>query len=123
MRDHSSSDAAKAVRRTRQQQRKAQADDPLAERARLVAFWRKCAETNRGYIPHNGAWWFSLLTQPGFRHLLMPRLRAIRNERESAWKARHAAELHGSAQQFAQRKAEAAAAKARANQPQMELLT
>ena len=122
MRDYTTSDDAKAVRRARQQLRKGQADDALAERARLVAFWRKCAETNRAYIPHNGAWWFSFLTQPGFRRLLMPRLQASRNERDRERKARYAAELRESAQRFAQIKAERAAAKARDKHPQMDLL-
>ena len=121
-RDYSSSDEAKAVRRSRQQLRKAQADDPLAERVRIIAFWRACADTNRAYLPHNGAWWWPFLIQPGYRRLLMPRLRASRNERERARKAQYAAELRESAQRFAQIKAERAAAKVRASQPQMELI-
>lgn len=121
-RDYSSSDEAKAVRRSRQQLRKAQADDPPAERVRIIAFWRKCAETNRAYIPHNGAWWWPFLIQPGYRRLLMPRLRASRDERDSARKAQYAAEMRESARRFAQIKAERAAAKVRASQPQMELI-
>ena len=121
-RDYSSTDEAKSVRRSRQELRTAQADDPLAERVRIIAFWRKCAETNRAYTPHNGAWWWSFLIQPGYRRLLTPRLRASRDERDRASKAQYAAELRESAQRFAQIKAERAAAKVRAGQPQMELI-
>ena len=61
--NHSATDEAKAVRRARLAMRRDQGDDLLAERVRLIAFWRKCAETNRNYTPHNGAWWFPFLTQ------------------------------------------------------------
>ena len=120
--NHEFTAEAQAARKARQLLRKSQADDPLAERVRIIAFWRKCAETNRAYLPHNGAWWWSFLIQPGYRRLLMPRLRASRDERDRARKAQYAAELRESAQRFAQIKAERAAAKVRASQPQMELI-
>ena len=118
--NHEFTAEAQAARKARQLLRKSQADDPLAERVRIIAFWRKCAETNRAYTPHNGAWWWPFLVQPGYRRLLMPRLRADRDERGRASKAQYAAELRESAQRFAQNKAERAAAKARASQPQQE---
>jgi hypothetical protein len=121
--DYTANDEARATRRARQQLRKTQADDPLAERVRLIKFWRLCAETNRCYAPHNGAWWWPFLTQPGFRRLLMPKLRARVDAQHRATREKYAAELRESSRRFAQVKAERAAAKVRAKLPQMELLT
>lgn len=123
MRDYTISPEAKAQRLARQLLRKSQPDDPLAERVKKIEFWRKCAETNRGYLPHNGAWWWTFTMQPGFRHLLMPKLRAMITAREKACRDQHAAKMRESAQRFAQIKAERTAEKARAKTPQMELLT
>ena len=81
MRNYSDTIEAKAVRARRQALRRGQAIDPLAERARLVAFWRKCAETNPAYRPHNGAWWHVFTWNPSFRRLLLPTLRKAERAR------------------------------------------
>ncbi len=94
---------AKAVRARRHSLRRGQGDDPLAKRAGLIAFWRKCAETNPAYRPHNGCWWWVFTWNVAFRDLLMPKLRET-------------------ARQWARLKAERAAAKARAKLPQLDLL-
>lgn len=120
MRDYTLSDEAKAKRRERIALRRCQADDPLRERARLVAFWRKCAETNRHYAPHHGAWWAVFMYHPAWRWTVMPRLRQRIDERERAHNAAYAAELRESARRFAVVKA--AAAKARATAPQRDML-
>lgn len=122
MKDHTATDEAKAVRAQRRQQRRNQADDPLAERARLIAFWRGCAVTNRQYIPHNGAWWGSFMWQPHWRWLVMPKLRAQLDARDKAQRDKYAAELRESARRWTLVKAERAAAKRRAHSPQRQLL-
>jgi len=122
MRDYTASDEAKAVRNRRRQLQRDQRDDPLAKRAKLVAFWRKCAETNRGYIPHNGAWWWSFTTQPGFRWTLMPCLRAMLDARDKAHRDQYAAEMRESSRRWQHIKAERVAAKARAKAPQRDLI-
>jgi hypothetical protein len=122
MKNHSDTPEAKAVRSVRQQRRRNQRDDPLAKREKLIAFWRKCAITNRGYIPHNGCWWWVFTWNGSFRHLLMPALRARLDERDRAEKKRYQAELQETAIKWTQTKAERAAAKARSKLPQLDLL-
>lgn len=109
---------AKAVRSRRQALRRGQGIDLLAERARLVAFWRKCAETNPAYRPHNGAWWSVFTWNPCFRRLLLPTLRARQDARDRAHREQYAAELRESSRKWEQQKA----AKARAKLPQLDLL-
>ncbi len=113
---------AMAVRARRRALRRGQGDDPLAERARLVAFWRTCAETNPAYRPHNGAWWWVFTWNPCFRRLLLPTLRARQDTRERARKERHASELREYSRKWEQQKAERMAAKVRAKLPQLDLL-
>ena len=113
---------AKAVRSRRQALRRGQGIDLLAERARLVAFWRKCAETNPAYRPHNGAWWSVFTWNPCFRRLLLPTLRARQDARDRAHREQYAAELRESSRKWEQQKAERKAAKARAKLPQLDLL-
>lgn len=113
---------AKAVRARRQALRRGQAIDPLAERARLVAFWRKCAETNPAYFPHNGAWWHVFTWNLSFRRLLLPTLRARQDACDRARREQYAAELRESSRKWEQTKAERKAAKARAKLPQLDLL-
>ena len=120
--DHSATQEADATREARQRMRRAQRDDPLAERVRIISFWVKCSETNRHYLPFKGAWWHPFITQPGFRRLLMPRLRAILDTHDRESRDRYAAEMRESAARFARIKAERAAAKARAAAPQLDLL-
>lgn len=113
---------AKAVRSRRQASRRGQGIDLLAERARLVAFWRKCAETNPAYRPHNGAWWSVFTWNPCFRRLLLPTLRARQDARDRVHRDQYAAELRESSRKWEQQKAERKAAKARAKLPQLDLL-
>lgn len=113
---------ANAVRSRRQALRRAQGIDLLAERARLVAWWRKCAETNSAYRPHNGAWWSVFTWNPSFRRLLLPSLRARLDARDRAHRDQYAAELRESLRKWEQKKAERQAAKARAKLPQLDLL-
>lgn len=108
----------KAVRSHRQALRRGQGIDLLAERARLVAFWRKCAETNPAYRPHNGAWWSVFTWNPCFRRLLLPTLRARQDARDRVHREQYAAELRESSRKWEQQKA----AKARAKLPQLDLL-
>lgn len=122
MKNHADTLEAKAVRSRRRALRRAQAIDVLAERARLIAFWRHCAETNSAYRPHNGAWWHSFAWHPSFRRLLMPDLRARLDARDKARSDQYNTELRDSARQWAQKKAERAAAKARAKLPQLDLV-
>lgn len=83
--NHFDTDEARIKQRHRRVMRKAQGIDILAERQRLVKFWKKCAETNRHYGAC-GAWWRPFIVQPGFRHLLMPTLRAKLDARDKAWR-------------------------------------
>jgi hypothetical protein len=122
MRDYTATDEAKVKRAARAALRKRQAKDPLADRERLVELWRGWAQTNRQHAPSSGAWWRPFITQPGFRWLLMPRLRAMLDGREKARRAQHAAEMRAYSQRWAQVKAERTAAKARASNPQLDLL-
>lgn len=121
--DHSATAEAKAARQARRDLQSGQRRDPLAERMRLIGFWRACAETNRAYIPHNGAWWRPFTIQPGFRWVLMPSLRARIEARERAWEEKYRAELRESSRRWQRIKAERAAEKVRAKKPQMDLLT
>jgi len=122
MRNHADTPEAKAVRYERRMMRRGQKGDPLAERERLITFWRKCAITNRAYIPHNGCWWWVFTWNGSFRHLLMPELRSRLDERDRLAKQRYRDELRESAAKWSQTKAERAAAKARSKLPQMDLL-
>ncbi len=111
-----------AVRARRRALRRGQAIDPLAERARLIAFWRQCAETNPAYRPHNGAWWHVFTWNPSFRRLLLPTLRARQDARDRSHREQYAAELRETCRQWEQKKAERKAARARAKLPQSDLL-
>jgi hypothetical protein len=113
---------AKAIRTHRRALQRGQQIDALAERARLIAFWRKCAETNAAYAPHNGAWWWVFTWNPSFRRLLLPSLRARQDARDRAHREQYETELRESARKWAQQKAERRAAKARAKLPQLDLL-
>ncbi|MFA7254417.1 MAG: hypothetical protein WC107_07780 [Patescibacteria group bacterium] len=119
---YADSTEAKAARVRRAALRRGQDIDPLAERARLVAFWRKCAETNPAYRPHNGAWWSVFTWNPCFRRLLLPTLRARQDARDREHREQYAAELRESSRKWEQQKAERKAAKARAALPQLDLL-
>ena len=121
--NHAATDEAKAVRAQRRALDAAQAEDPLRERARLVAFWRLCAVSNPRYAPHNGAWWHTFTWQPCWRWLVMPKLRARLDARDKARRDRHRADLRADAQRLAQVKAERAAAKLRSKSAQGQLLS
>ncbi len=95
--------------------------DILAERERLIRFWKECAEDNAAYRPFDGAWWSTFLRGKPWRSLLMPKLRRLIDEQEKARKARLAAEMQESIERMRQRKAEKLAAKARQASPQREL--
>ena len=116
------SEEARARAEARKALHRAQRTDPLAERVRIIGFWRECAKTNRQYLPFMGAWWHPFVTQPGLRRLLMPKLRVCIEAKIRAREQQHAAEMRESAQRFAKLKAERAAAKARTTQPQRDLL-
>lgn len=89
--NHFDTDEARIKQRHRRVMRKSQGIDILAERQRLVKFWKKCAETNRHYGAC-GAWWRPFIVQPGFRHLCMPTLRAKLDALDKAWKQKCADE-------------------------------
>ncbi len=95
--------------------------DILAERERVIRFWKECAQENAAYLPHNGAWWSTFLRGPQWRSLLMPRLRRLRDAQDAARKAAYKAELQASVERMRERKAAKLAEKARAASPQMEL--
>lgn len=122
MSDPSRTLEADATRKSRQALRRSQGKDPLQERVRIMNFWRACSVQNRHYLPFKGAWWHPFITQPGFRHLLMPRLRAMLDQRARAHRAAHEASMRASSLKWAAAKAERAAAKARAAAPQRDLL-
>lgn len=122
MRNHFDTQEAKAVRLRRQALRRGQGFDALAERARLVNFWRQCAESNAAYRPHNGAWWWVFTWNHSFQRLLMPKLRARQEEREREARERQAAALREASRKWEQTKAERAAAKVRAKSPQVDLV-
>jgi hypothetical protein len=84
--NHSDTDEARAKRRERRALQKAQGIDLLAEREHNIKFWKKCAQTNRQYTPHNGAWWHVFTWNLAFRHLLLPQLRARQDVKDKAWK-------------------------------------
>lgn len=85
--------------------------DALAERARLVEFWTQCAETNRHYLPHNGCWcWTFYYQNPTWRQLVMPRVRALLDERDRKQEERMAREMR----EYSERSRLAKEAKARA---------
>lgn len=96
--------------------------DILKERAQIIAFWKACAVTNRGYLPHNGAWWSPFTSGIQWRSLLMPKLRKLLEVRASAREAAYRAELERGMVKMRQRKADVLAAKARAASTQLELL-
>lgn len=75
--------------------------DPLAERARLITFWKKCAETNRHYLPHNGCWcWIFYYQNPTWRKLVMPRVRVLLDERDRQEKERMEREMRADAARY-----------------------
>lgn len=121
MTNHSHTPEALATRKQRQATVRSQRLDPLQERVRIMSFWRACSVSNRQYLPFRGAWWHPFTTQPGFRHLLMPRLRAMLDAREKASRDRYAAEMRESSARWAAVKAQRAAAKARAKAPQRDM--
>jgi len=122
MKNYAETFEAQAIRAQRRLQRRDQRDDPLAKRARLIAFWRECSETNPAYRPHNGCWWWVFTWNRSFRDLLMPKLRARQDARDRAHRESYVSELRESGRQWAQKKAERAAIKARAQLPQLDLL-
>lgn len=86
-------------------------DDPLAERARLIAFWLGCAETNKNYLPHSGCWCFTFYyMNPTWRKLVMPGVRALLDERDRKDKERLAREMR----EYSEKSRLAKEAKARA---------
>jgi hypothetical protein len=91
--------------------------DQLAERARLIAFWRKCSEVNRQYLPHNGCWWHVFTWNPCFRHLCMPRLRGLLEARDREHERRYREELREYGRRWEQKKAERVAAKKAPRRP------
>lgn len=113
-RNYSASPEAQSIRQQRRTLRRAQHDDLLLERAKKIAFWKKCAETNRHYLPHNGAWWWVFTWQPWGIRLLLPRLRARIEAGLRARDEEYRAELREYAQRWARTKAQRAAAKAQA---------
>jgi hypothetical protein len=84
---------SRKVREYRRALRRQQAEDPLAKRERCVKLWRKCAVDNHAYQPHNGAWWYPFITQPGLMRFLLPGLRthlqAKQDERRAAPSRQH----------------------------------
>jgi hypothetical protein len=95
------SDEARARAEARKALHRSQRPDPLAERVRIIGFWRECAKANRHYLPYCGAWWHPFVTQPGLRRLLMPKLRARIEEKIRARQQQYAAEMREAAQRFA----------------------
>jgi hypothetical protein len=114
--NHHNSDEARAKRCERKALRKAQGIDLLAERERVIKLWKDWSLTNRGYLPHNGAWWHVFTWNLSFRRLLLPKLRARMDARDRAWKQQHAAEMRASAEAWAIKKAQRAEAKKAAKQ-------
>jgi hypothetical protein len=114
--NHHDNDEARAKRNQRRALRKAQGIDLLAEREHKVKFWKKCAQTNRQYTPHNGAWWHVFTWSNSFRHLVLPKLRAQLDARDRAAKQQYAAEMRANAQAWAITKAARAEAKKAAKQ-------
>lgn len=117
---------AQALRRARQsahahRARGGRDNDLLAERERLIKFWKACAETNSGYLPHNGKWWWVFTWNRCFRRLVLPGARAVLDARDKAKDAAYRAELRAETLRWEAKKAEEAAAKARAKLPQTEL--
>ncbi len=109
-------------RKAKEAMRRRGADcDILAERERVIRFWKECAEDNPAYLPYDGAWWSTFLRGRQWRSLLMPRLRQLIDAQEKARQEAYRAELQASVERMRQRKAEKLAAKARAASPQMEL--
>lgn len=113
--NHFETDEARTKQRQRRVMQAAQGIDILAERQRLVKFWKKCAETNPAY-GFCGAWWRPFIVQPGFRHLCMPTLRARLDARDKAWKQQCADESRAYSLKCAADKARRLAAQ-RAEQP------
>ena len=109
------------IREQRRASRRSQSYDTLAERQRLIAFWKKCSISNKHYIPYNGAWWHPFLCQKGFRELLMPKLRARFDECDRLREQQRRDALHRESVAYQQAKAEKKAAKLRAKQPQSQL--
>lgn len=113
---------ANAVREARRMARRAQRDDPLAERERLIRFWTRCAETNRSFLPHNGCWcWTFYYMNSSWRPLVMPRVRALLQERERRNKERLAREMREYSERSRLAKEEKARQKALASAPPMPL--
>lgn len=87
-------DEARAVRRQRDEW-SAMPDDPLLERARIVAYWkgRAAAEPqNLALRAHRGMWWLPFRTRP-FQHLLMPGVRAMLQAQAREWDRQFFADL------------------------------
>jgi hypothetical protein len=109
-------------KKTRRQTWRRAQDDLLAERARLVEFWTGCAETNRNYLPHNGCWcWTFYYMNPTWRKLVMPRVRALLDERDRQRRERMARESREYSDRCRLAKEAKARAKALAEAPPMPL--
>ncbi len=95
--------------------------DILAERERVIRFWKECAQENAAYLPHDGAWWSTFLRGKQWRSLLMPKLRAWIEAKHAARQAAYQADLQAGIERMRELKAAKLAEKARAASPQMEL--
>lgn len=118
---HTSTTEAAEKRAARRALRRAQADDPLAQRARSIAFWKESAQTNAAYRPYRGAWWHPFVVQTWGRRLLMPGVRALLDRHDADRKRQLAAELRDWCERNAARKARAAASRKRAAEPQGQM--
>ncbi len=112
---------AEAVRAKRRALRKQQAPDPLAKRAKLIARWKSDPWHARLFGTKH-VWWHPFKLQKAYWPLLMPKLRAHLEAREKAKKAEYAAYMAQEQRKWIQKKAERAAAKARSNSPQADML-
>lgn len=108
-------------RAARRALRRSQADDPLAQRERSIAFWKESAQTNAAYLPYRGAWWHPFVVQTWGRRLLMPGVRALLDRHDADRKRQLAAELRDWCERNAASKALAAAARKRAAEPQGQM--
>lgn len=121
IRDHTAADEARATRAARLALQRAQPDDPLAYRERVIAQWKRWAQTNPAHLPYLGAWWHPFKIQTWGRRLLMPGVRAMLDARDAARRQQHEAEMREYSAQSNARRAAAADARAREAQPQGQL--
>lgn len=118
---HTITPEAVEKRAARRAMHRAQSDDPLAHRARSIAFWKESAQTNPAYLPYRGAWWHPFIVQAWGRRLLMPGVRAMLDQHDEARKRQYAAELRDWCERMAAKKALAAAARKRSAEPQGQM--